>query len=37
MNFTLSARHCGTAVPTLTNIIWMWPAMVSVSAGVAPL
>jgi len=34
---TLSAFHCGTALPTLMNIIWMWPAITSVSAGVAPL
>ena len=27
------AFHCGTALPTLMNIIWMWPAITSVSAG----
>jgi hypothetical protein len=37
MSLTLSAFHCGTALPTLMNISWMCPAITSVSAGVAPL
>ena len=36
-SLTLSDFHCGTALPTLMNIIWMCPATTSVSAGVAPL
>ena len=37
ISLTLPAFHCGTAEPTAMNIIWMWPAITSVSAGVAPL
>src|SRR5262249_55119261 len=34
---TLPAFHCGTALPTLMNMSWIWPAITSVRAGVAPL
>jgi hypothetical protein len=29
MSLTLSAFHCGTALPTLTNMSWMCPANTS--------
>jgi len=37
MIFTVPALACGMALPVEMNINWMWPAMASSSAGVAPL
>ena len=37
MIFTVSALACGIALPVEMNINWMWPAMTSSRAGVAPL